>query len=186
MNLTGVLEGLLFVVGEDGITTTQIEEILEIDDNKLKEIVKELTLLYNDSNRGITLKVLGNKLKLTTKEEHKKYYEKLVEIDDTELSQAALETLAIIAYNEPITRVSVDEIRGISSSHMIRKLVSRELIEEKGRSESAGRPILYGVTDKFLDYFGLSSTSELPKLEEVEITEEEKDLFESKYKEIVE
>ena len=141
MNLTGVLEGLLFVVGEDGITTTQIEEILEIDDNKLKEIVKELTLLYNDSNRGITLKVLGNKLKLTTKEEHKKYYEKLVEIEDTELSQAALETLAIIAYNEPITRVSVDEIRGISSSHMIRKLVSRELIEEKGRSESAGRPI---------------------------------------------
>ena len=186
MNLTGVLEGLLFVVGEDGITTTQIEEILEIDDNKLKEIVKELTLLYNDSNRGITLKVLGNKLKLITKEEHKKYYEKLVEIEDTELSQAALETLAIIAYNEPITRVSVDEIRGISSSHMIRKLVSRELIEEKGRSESAGRPILYGVTDKFLDYFGLSSTSELPKLEEVEITEEEKDLFESKYKEIVE
>ena len=186
MNLTGVSEGLLFVVGEDGITTTQIEEILEIDDNKLKEIVKELTLLYNDSNRGITLKVLGNKLKLTTKEEHKKYYEKLVEIEDTELSQAALETLAIIAYNEPITRVSVDEIRGISSSHMIRKLVSRELIEEKGRSESAGRPILYGVTDKFLDYFGLSSTSELPKLEEVEITEEEKDLFESKYKEIVE
>lgn len=186
MNLTGVLEGLLFVVGEDGITTTQIEEILEIDDNKLKEIVKELTLLYNDSNRGITLKVLGNKLKLTTKEEHKKYYEKLVEIEDTELSQAVLETLAIIAYNEPITRVSVDEIRGISSSHMIRKLVSRELIEEKGRSESAGRPILYGVTDKFLDYFGLSSTSELPKLEEVEITEEEKDLFESKYKEIVE
>lgn len=186
MNLTGILEGLLFVVGEDGITTTQIEEILEIDDNKLKEIVKELTLLYNDSNRGITLKVLGNKLKLTTKEEHKKYYEKLVEIEDTELSQAALETLAIIAYNEPITRVSVDEIRGISSSHMIRKLVSRELIEEKGRSESAGRPILYGVTDKFLDYFGLSSTSELPKLEEVEITEEEKDLFESKYKEIVE
>ena len=169
MNLTGVLEGLLFVVGEDGITTTQIEEILEIDDNKLNEIVKELTLLYNDSNRGITLKVLGNKLKLTTKEEHKKYYEKLVEIEDTELSQAALETLAIIAYNEPITRVSVDEIRGISSSHMIRKLVSRELIEEKGRSESAGRPILYGVTDKFLDYFGLSSTSELPKLEEVEI-----------------
>ena len=74
MDLTGVLEGLLFVVGEDGITTTQIMEILEIDDKKLKEIVKELTLIYNDPKRGITLKVLGNKLKLTTKEEHKKYF----------------------------------------------------------------------------------------------------------------
>lgn len=186
MNLTGVLEGLLFVVGEDGISIDQIKELLEIDDNKLKELVADLTLLYTEANRGITLKVLGNKLKLTTKEEHKSYYEKLVEIEDTELSQAALETLAIIAYNEPITRVTVDEIRGISSSHMIRKLASRDLIEEKGRSEAPGRPILYGVTDKFLDYFGLSSTSELPKLEEVEITEEEKDLFESKYKEIAE
>ena len=184
MDLTGVLEGLLFVVGEDGITTTQIMEILEIDDKKLKGIVKELTLIYNDSKRGITLKVLGNKLKLTTKEEHKKYFEKLVEVEDTQLSQAALETLAIIAYNEPITRIDVDQVRGISSSHMIRKLVSRDLIEEKGRSESAGRPILYGVTDKFLDYFGLSSTKELPKLEEIKVDDEEKDLFESKYKEI--
>ena len=111
MNLTGVLEGLLFVVGEDGISIDQIKELLEIDDNKLKELVADLTLLYTEANRGITLKVLGNKLKLTTKEEHKSYYEKLVEIEDTELSQAALETLAIIAYNEPITRVTVDEIR---------------------------------------------------------------------------
>ena len=184
MNLKAILEGLLFVVGEDGLSLDQITELLEITDDELKKIVGELSVDYSDSNRGITIKVLGNKLKLTTKEEHKKYYEKLVEIQDSELSQAALETLAIVAYNEPVTRIKVDELRGISSSHMIRKLLSRDLIEEKGRSDSPGRPILYGVTNQFLDYFGLSSIDELPKLEEVELNDEETDLFESKYKEI--
>ena len=183
MNLKAVLEGLLFVVGEEGLSLNQITELLEISDDELKKIVGELSVDYSDSNRGIVLKVLGNKLKLTTKEEHKEYYEKLIEIQDTELSQAALETLAIIAYNEPVTRIKVDELRGISSSHMIKKLLSRDLIEERGRSEAPGRPILYGVTDQFLDYFGLSNISELPKLEEVEIEDEETDLFESKYKE---
>lgn len=184
MDLKAVLEGVLFIVGEEGISIDKIEEILEIDNEKLKQLIKELTLDCNNSSRGLTLKILGNKLKFTTKDEHKNYYEKLVDIDDTELSQAALETLAIVAYNEPVTRSMVDEIRGISSSHMIRKLLSRDLIEEKGRSETAGRPILYGITNRFLDYFGLSSINELPKIEEVEISEEEKDLFESKYKEI--
>lgn len=183
MNLKAVLEGLLFIVGEDGLTLEQIKEIMEINDEKLKELVGELSIDYTNDDRGITIKVLGNKLKLTTKEEHRKYYEKLVEIEDTELSQAALETLAIIAYNEPVTRIKVDELRGISSSHMIRKLLSRDLIEEKGRSDAPGRPILYGVTNQFLDYFGLSSTSELPELKEIELDEEETDLFESKYKE---
>ena len=186
MNKKAVLEGILFLVGEEGIKIDEIEEILEIEKEELKKIVGELEADYASSDRGITLKILGNSLKLTTKEEHKKYYEKLVEIEDTTLSSAALETLAIIAYNEPVTRLAVDEIRGINSSHMIKKLVSRDLIEEKGRSDSAGRPILYGVTDRFLDYFGLSNTSELPKIEEIEVDDTEKDLFESKYKEEVE
>ena len=183
MNLKAVLEGILFVVGEEGITINKVEEILEINDEELKRIVSDLTLDYADEGRGITLKILGNKLKLTTKEEHTKYYEKFVETDDSELSTAALETLAIIAYNQPVTRITVDEIRGINSSHMVRKLVSRYLIEEKGRSDAPGRPILYGVTDKFLDYFGLSNISELPKIEEIEVDDEEVDLFSSKYKE---
>lgn len=183
MNLSAVLEGILFLVGEEGIGIEELENILEIDNEELKKLVSELTTIYNEPNRGITLKVLGNKLKLTTKEEHKSYYEKLVEETDTELSTAALETLAIIAYNEPVTRITVDEIRGINSSHIIRKLVSRDLIEEKGRSDLPGRPILYGVTNKFLDYFGLSSTSELPKIEEIEVDDTEVDLFNSKYKE---
>lgn len=185
MNLSAVLEGLLFVVGEDGLTVEQAEEILEVDYDKLKELIKELCDIYSSDSRGIQLSVLGNKLKLTTKSVHKEYYERLVMEDDTVLSQAALETLAIVAYNQPITRSKVDEVRGISSSHMIRKLVSRNLIKELGRSDLPGRPILYGVTDEFLDYFGLSSVSELPKLEEKQETEEMKDLYESKYKEKV-
>lgn len=184
MNLEAVLEGILFVVGDEGISLNQIKEILEITDEELKELVRKLTVSYNEKNRGITLKILGNKLKLTTKEEHKEVYQKLIEVQDPNLSEAALETLAIIAYNEPITRITVDEIRGIGSAHMIRKLVSRDLIEERGRSELPGRPILYGVTDKFLDYFGLSNISELPSVDEIETADEEVDLFNSKYKEI--
>lgn len=185
MNLVAVLEGLLFVVGEDGLSMDQAMQILEVDQKTLVSLLQKLQDSYVQEDRGIRLCALGNHLKLTTKKEHKEYYEKLVETeDDSLLSQAALETLAIVAYNEPVTRVTVDEIRGISSSHIMRKLLSKGLIEELGRSESPGRPILYGVTKDFLDYFGLSSLDELPKIEPVtESIEEEKDLFETKYQE---
>lgn len=185
MNLAAVLEGLLFVVGEDGLSMDQAMDILQIDQKTLVSLLQKLQDSYVSEDRGIRLSALGNHLKLTTKKEHRAYYQKLVESeDDSLLSQAALETLAIIAYNEPITRVTVDEIRGISSSHIIRRLLSKGLIRELGRSDVAGRPILYGVTKDFLDYFGLSSLEQLPKLEPIEeISEEEKDLFESKYQE---
>lgn len=184
MNLLPVLEGILFIVGEDGITLEKIKEILEINDEEIANLLNKLQEKYLKEDSGLRLDVLGNSLKLTTKKEHQDYYKKLVEVeDDTLLSQAALETLAIIAYNEPVTRVQIDEIRGISSSHIVRKLHSKNLIKELGKSDAPGRPILYGVTKDFLDYFGLRNLEELPKLQEVEITEdEEKDLFESKYK----
>jgi len=184
MDLVGILEGLLFVVGEEGLTKDRIIDILEIDEEKLEELINKLKEEYNLSTRGLNVEVLGNHLKLTTKKEHKEYYEKLVEIEnDGLLSQACLETLAIIAYNAPITRVEVDEIRGIGSSHIIRKLLIKNLIKSLGKSDAPGRPILYGVTDEFLDYFGLSSIDELPELEEIELDDSEKDLFESRYKE---
>ena len=104
-------------------------------------------------------------------------------IDSDLLSPAALETLAIIAYNQPLVRGQVDEIRGVDSSYNIRKLVLKGLIEEKGRSELPGRPILYGTTDKFLDHFGLASIDELPVIEETIEENDDVDLFDSKYKE---
>lgn len=181
--MEAVLEGLLFVTGEEGLSLKKIAEILEIDEDKLNQVIENLEHDYESDKRGIKLELLGNNLKLTTKKEHKKYYEKLVETDDTILSQASLETLAIIAYNQPITRVKVDEIRGIDSSYVIRKLLLKNLIKDMGRSDAPGKPILYGVTDSFLDYFGLSTIDDLPKLEEINDEDIETDLFESKYKE---
>ena len=123
---------------------------------------------------------------MTTKKEHKPYYEKLVTVQDSpNLSQAALETLAIIAYNEPITRVEVDEIRGVGSAYLVRKLLMKNLIEERGKSDLPGRPMLYGTTKEFLDFFGLKNKESLPLLNtDVETIEVETDLFDSKYHEL--
>lgn len=181
--MKAVLEGLLFVVGDDGITLSEICNVLEIDEDTAKELVLSLKSDYQKEDRGLRIDYLGNSLKLTTKREHKEYYKKLIEESNHTLSQAALETLAIIAYNEPITRIKVDEIRGISSTQMIRKLVAKGLIKEVGRENIPGKPILYKTTDDFLDYFGLSSKDDLPKLEDKEEENIETDLFLSKYKE---
>lgn len=189
MKNKAILEGLLFVVGEDGLTLDQIEEVLELTEDEVKSLVNDLKHSYEQEDRGLRIDFLGNRLKLTTKFEHREYYQKLLENPDTNiLSQAALETLAIIAYNEPITRMQVDKIRGVSSSQMIRKLVAKGLIKESGRSDLPGRPILYETTNEFLDYFGLSNIDELPDMEKYidevkEEKEEETDLYTSKYKE---
>lgn len=182
--MKAVLEGLLFVVGDEGITISSICDILNIEEEEAKKLVLDLKKDYMSDERGLRIDYLGNSLKLTTKEEHKEYYRKLVEDSNNTLSQSALETLVIIAYNEPITRIKVDEIRGISSSQMIRKLVAKGFLKEVGREDIPGRPILYKTTDEFLDYFGLSSKDDLPVLKNDESeNEEEKDLFLSKYKE---
>lgn len=183
--MKAIIEGLLFVSGEDGLTLTEICDITEKDINEVKNSIKELYNDYEDSNRGIHIEYLGNHFKLTTKIEHKEYYKKMINNEEnSKLSQSALETLAIIAYNEPITRIDIDNIRGINSSYVIRKLLLKGLIEEVGISENAGRPRLYGVTSKFLDYFGLGSIDELPKIEFKEnIADVEKSLFDSKYRE---
>lgn len=185
-----VLEGLLFVVGEDGLTIEQLVDVLEINEEEAKCLLMELKKDYESDNRGLRIDFLGNKFKLTTKFEHKNYYQKLIENPETNfLSQAALETLAIIAYNEPITRVQIDEIRGVGTTSIIRKLVAKGFIKESGRSDLPGRPILYETTHEFLDYFCLSSIEDLPKIEDIlkEFTEKDEDnntdLYTSKYTE---
>lgn len=184
--MKAVLEGLLFIIGDEGLTKEQMLEILEVSEEDLDKLLDELKEDYESSDRGITIKKFGDEYKLTTKSEHKEHYEKLAELSSMKtLSQSALETLAIIAYNEPITRIQIDELRGVNSSQMIRNLLARDFIKEVGRADTAGRPRLYAVTDAFLDYFGLSSIEELPKIEE-EINDEEIELYNSKYKEDVE
>lgn len=188
MENKAILEGLLFVVGEDGLNIEQIKDVLSIEEEEAKQLILELKNDYNNKDRGLRIDFLGNKIKLTTKKEHKEYYQKLIENPETNvLTQAALETLAIIAYNEPVTRLQIDELRGVSTVQIIRKLVAKGLIKENGRSSLPGRPILYETTNEFLDYFGLKSIDDLPDMRDFitqdDSEEQEVDLYNSKYKE---
>ena len=171
-------------ITNDGLTLLELSSILEIPQEEVKEALKSLYEDYQSEERGIQLELLGEHFKLTTKPEHKKYYQKIVsEEENSVLSQSALETLAIIAYNEPITRIEIDEIRGVNSSYVLRKLLIKNLIQEVGRADLPGRPKQYGITNAFLDYFGLGGIEELPKMEIKEEEKEEENLFESRYQE---
>ena len=185
MNKLAILEGLLFIVGDDGLTLKQICDIMDLSLEDGKELILELKKTYDDVSRGIKINILGDRFKLSTKKEHREYYQKLIETpENNNLSQAALETLAIVAYNEPLTRMDIDEIRGVNSRDMLRKLVAKGLVKEEGRSDLPGRPILYATTNEFLDYFGLSSKEELPKFEkQIEEISDDTDLYHSKYTE---
>ena len=158
---------------------------MELSLEEGRDLILDLKNTYDDENRGIRINILGDRFKLSTKKEHREYYKKLVETpENNTLSQAALETLAIVAYNEPLTRIEVDEIRGVNSREMLRKLVAKGLVKEEGRSDLPGRPILYAITNEFLDYFGLSSKDQLPKFEQiVEEDFDDTDLYHSKYTE---
>ena len=187
MNLLGVLEGILFAVGDEGITLKTLCEVMDIDNDKAKELLKELQQRYENDAYGIRISFLADAFKLTTKSEHAPYYQKLLGSEESQtLSETALEVLAIIAYNQPITRSLIDEMRGVASGHIVRKLCARGLVKISGKSNMPGRPNLYSTTSDFLDYFGLSTINDLPKLEAEDIkTDEETELFTSIYKENV-
>lgn len=187
--MKAILEGLLFIVGDDGLDLEEIANLLELTKEEAKDLINQLQQDYNKEDRGIRLAFLGNKLKLATKKEYYPYYQKLLLNEKTNtLSQAALETLAIIAYNQPLTRMKVDQLRGIDSGQIIRKLVAKGLIKETGRSTLPGHPIIYETTSAFLDYFGLASLDELPDMRDFLTNEEsqdegDRDLYQSRYKE---
>lgn len=182
--MKALIEGLLFVNGSDGMSLEDLIKITDAEEQIVKKALKDLYNDYQSDDRGIQLELLGNRYKLTTKEVHKEYYKKMTfEEEHSSLSGAALETLAIIAYNEPITRIEIDEIRGINSSYVVRKLLMKNLIQEVGRAELAGKPRQYGVTNEFLDYFGLSSINDLPEVNKEPVINQEENLFETKYKE---
>lgn len=176
-------------MGDEGCDLKTLSEIMEISEEEVKKLLKNLKKNYEEKDRGLRISYLGDAFKLTTKQEHKKYYESLALNPGTnKLSQAALETLAIIAYNQPITNPEVSEIRGVQSGQLIRKLVAKGLLKEVGKSEMAGRPTLYKTTSEFLDYFGLATIEDLPNIDMNEIEnnqEEDVDLYKSNYKEEV-
>lgn len=190
INWNGILESLLFAAGDEGLSLKQLAEVLEVDTLKAGEIVEELRKEYERNNkRGIMIVQLAGTYQLATKKENAAYLKKLVDSPNTAtLSQAALETLAIIAYKQPITRAEIEEIRGVKTERPLHTLMSKVLIKEVGRAEGTGRAFLYGTTKEFLDYFGLKSIEELPQLPEKvdeEFVQEEADLFFEKFQETI-
>jgi segregation and condensation protein B len=191
INWKGIAESLLFAAGDEGLSLKQIAHVLEVEEIQAREIMDGLMEDYNDnSTRGIMVVELAGTFQLVTKKEFSPYLKKLVESPSAAtLSQAALETLAIIAYRQPITRTEIEEIRGVKTERPLQTLASKALIKEVGRAEGTGRAYLYGTTKEFLDYFGLKSIEELPPLpdkvsEEEDSFQEEADLFFEKFQEI--
>jgi segregation and condensation protein B len=164
--IKSIVESLLFVAG-DAVPIKEICSIISIDETTLRRIVKQMMDSFDEENRGIQIIEVNNCYQLCTKPEHYEYIERLVKPQSRQgLSQASLETLAIIAYKQPITKSQIDYIRGVKSDGCISRLMEKELIYEAGRLEGPGRAILYGTTDNFLQLFGLKSIEELPVLRE--------------------
>ncbi|GIN38237.1 SMC-Scp complex subunit ScpB [Bacillus obstructivus] len=190
-NLKGILESLLFAAGDEGLSIKQIMSVMELEEYQAVELVESLKQEY-DSNaeRGIAIVVLAGTYQLVTKKENSVFLKRLVESPGMNtLSQAALETLAIISYKQPITRIEIEEIRGVKTERPLQTLTAKGLIKEVGRANGAGRAILYGTTKEFLDYFGLKDINELPPLAEASIDDfeqEDADLFFEKFQETIE
>ena len=162
-NYISVLEGLLFVAGDDGITLEEASYILELERSAVRQLLDELKKRLEDENSGLELLLTASHYKLVTKASLKSYIEKYaVSPYSSQVSKASLDTLAIIASKQPVTRVDIESIRGVQSSGSIQKLLLRDLIEEAGRLETPGRPKLYKTTAYFMDYFGLESLDALP------------------------
>lgn len=176
--LSAILEGLLFLVGDEGLTCKQASQSMDIPEKKVEELFEGLQKYYTEDSRGFEIERYGEKYRFLSKAIVHDAAKKLFSIEKvSKLSNAALETLAIIAYKQPITRVEIEEIRGVGADVMIRKLEARGFIKEDGRSDAPGRPFLYSVTDEFMDAFKLFSLDELPDLPEFNKEDGNDDLF---------
>ncbi|WP_323615493.1 SMC-Scp complex subunit ScpB [Erysipelothrix rhusiopathiae] len=172
-----IIEGILFAFGEEGVDKEQLMLALGIDDEAFNNKIQDYKISLMDSNRGLELVEFGSVYKLITKKELHETISDMLEFNkNRQLSQPALETLAIIAYKQPITRLEIEEIRGVNSDMMCRRLEALDLIQECGRADSVGRPILYEVTNSFMDVFKLTSLKELPEIK-IEMLEENNELF---------
>lgn len=186
--MKAIIEGLLFLAGEEGVTMEQFVKVLDTNEQDIEEVIGHLQKDMDTKGHGLEIVEIAESYQMTTKPSLAPYIEKYVKAPKpSSLSQAALETLAIIAYKQPISRAQVEEVRGVKSERAINTLSTRGLIKEVGRMEGTGRAILYGVTDEFLSYFGLKTIEELPALPEEtgdSIDDEDSDLFFNRFKQI--
>lgn len=166
-----IIEAILFTMGES-VEISRLAQVLEEDVRTTKKCIDALKEKYNHANSGIYLMELEDSIQLCTKPE---YYEHLIKIAKAPrkfvLTDTVLETLSIIAYKQPVTRMDIEKIRGVSCDHAINKLIEYDLITELGRMDAPGRPLLFGTTEQFLRCFGVKSIEDLPEISLVQIEE---------------
>lgn len=164
-----IVESLLFISG-DPLSIKEISSIIECSTSYTKELLEGMSKKYDKENRGIRLVYINNTYQLVSKPENSDFVQKLLKTNIRQsLSQAALETLAIVAYKQPVTRIEIDDIRGVKSDSAVVSLIEKSLIEDVGRKEVLGRPIMYGTTSEFLKHFGLESLKDLPVIDTLDI-----------------
>lgn len=166
--IKSIIESLLFTWG-DPLNIKDISKILDVSEREIKLIIKDMIDEFNYNRRGIEIIKVENSYQLSTRPEHYEWIRKLNPLNDKKnLSTAALETLSIVAYKQPVIKSDIEYLRGVKSDRVIQTLIERNLIAEVGRLEKTGRPIIYGTTDEFLRAFGLQDLEELPYIEELE------------------
>lgn len=172
-SLTAAVEALLFVAASS-VPVQQLADTLDCKPEVVEAALTDLDLLYNAGGRGLRLQRHGGRVQITTAPEFSVWIEKFLGLEATaRLSRAALETLAIIAYRQPVTRPGIDAIRGVNSDGVLKSLLSKGLLQEVGRTDGPGRPILYGTSAEFLQHFGLDSLDRLPPFEKAVVQEEQ-------------
>ncbi|WJY28627.1 MULTISPECIES: SMC-Scp complex subunit ScpB [Sporosarcina] len=186
--LAASIESFLFVAGEEGLPLKQLAALTVCTEGEVTAALEHLLGQYEArEDSGITLRQYSGGYQLVTKAEFAEDIKRLFENPPSKMmTQAALEVLAIIAYKQPVTRVEVDEIRGVKSERAIQTLLSKGFVMEKGRLEASGRPILYATTPYFLDRFGLNTLEDLPELLQETDDEEDTDLFLTKFQDMLE
>ena len=167
-SLKGRIEAILFVAGE-AVGIRDLAKALRIEEKELKEALKAIGSEYDYEQRGFMLKRFGDKVQLATRPLYSEDVLRLLQpVQQQSLSQAAMETLAVVAYKQPVTRAEVEQIRGVKCDYSLQSLMMKGLIQEAGRKDTIGRPILYATTDMFLSHFGIQGLEDLPPLPETE------------------
>lgn len=163
--IQSILEAVLFAAG-DAVELEKLADIVDVDKKSLKEILKKMMDSYNFERRGLHIIQLEDAYQMCTRGEYHDYVAMLAEPRRKQsLSNAAIEVLAIVAYKQPVTRTMIEQIRGVNCDYVVNRLMERNLIEEKGRLDAPGRPILFGTTQEFLRCFGVSSLADLPEFD---------------------
>ncbi len=185
-DLEATTEAILYAAGYP-ISYAKLSDVLGIGIKEVKRVVKHMSEKYNSdkSSHGISLLMFDESCQFCTKEQYAPYIREALGIRrGGNLSTSSMEVLAIIAYNQPVTRAFIDTVRGVDSAYAVGSLIDKKLIEACGRLDAPGRPMLYGTTENFLRVFGISSLSELPEVEQLPITNESVNLVEGEQQEL--